>query len=414
MPPIGPYSHQPERAFWSRAVAMKHATEISGLFDGIPRLASAKFATAGSCFAQHMGRALKAHGLHYMDYEPAPPFLYAKAAYYDPPPPILDAKNLSCFGYGIYSCRYGNIYSARQLRQLFEEAFGRRRPQDAIWVKGERYYDALRPGVEPNGFGSAEELEAMRSSHLSRVRALFTDLDVFVFTLGLTETWVSARDGTAYPIAPGVMAGEYDPSEHRFENFRYNDVYEDLFGFIEGLRAVNPLAKLLLTVSPVPLAATATSNHVLLATTYSKSVLRSVAGDFAADFADVYYFPSFEVITGQPAHHMYYSPDLRTVCQAGVDEVMRHFFSDEVRLVEECVTVENFDESSYLASNPDVREAVAGGSFASARSHFELIGRYENRRQRRVASEAASPHPAPESLVGFEHCEESLLDTRIE
>jgi hypothetical protein len=58
-------------------------------------------------------------------------------------------------------------------------------------------------------------------------------------------------------------------------------------------------------------------------------VLRSVAGDVAEDLSSVYYFPSYEVITGQPARHMYYNPDLRTVCQAGVNEVMRHFFKNE-------------------------------------------------------------------------------------
>jgi hypothetical protein len=168
---------------------------------------------------------------------------------------------------------------------------------------------------------------ALRAYHLARVRALFRDLDLFVFTLGLTEAWLSNRDDTVYPIAPGVIAGEFDPGEHRFQNFRYNDVYDDLARFIEALRKVNPGARILLTVSPVPLAATATENHVLVATTYSKSVLRSAAGDIAADMPGVFYFPSYEVITGPPARHMFYNPDLRTVCEAGVATVMSHFFS---------------------------------------------------------------------------------------
>ncbi len=201
---------------------------------------------------------------------------------------------------------------------------------------------------------------ALRASHLSRVRALLTDLDIFVFTLGLTETWVSIQDETAYPIVPGVIAGEYDPAKYRFVNFRYNDIYEDMLDFIEALRVINPSARLLLTVSPVPLAASATGNHVLVATTYSKSVLRSVAGDLATDVEGVYYFPSYEVITGQPTRHMYYNPDLRTVCQAGVDEVMRHFFKDTIPLI---------------AEKPLIQRA----------------------------------HASP---VGFEHCEEVLLDSR--
>lgn len=313
-----PYNDQPDRAFWRRAVASDHVTQMNRLFDGMPGLADAKIATAGSCFAQHIGRELRARGLRYLDYEPAPPFLNA-----------ADADRL---GYGIYSCRYGNIYTVRQLKQLCDEAFGRRQSKDIIWSSEGRYYDALRPGIEPDGFSSPDEVLALRISHLSRVRALFTELNIFVFTLGLTEAWTSKTDGTVYPIAPGVIAGQFSSSQHSFMNFRYNEILSDMLSFIESLRSVNPTARLLLTVSPVPLMATASNNHVLVATTYSKSVLRSVAGDLSSDVDGVYYFPSYEVITGQPTRHMYYNPDLRTVCQAGVREVMRHFFAESPEL----------------------------------------------------------------------------------
>jgi len=133
-----PYSEQLYRAFWRRAVANQHVTEIQGLFDGVADLPTARVATAGSCFAQHIGKSLKDRGLRYMDYEPAPPFLSA-----------LYANRL---GYGVYSCRYGNIYTARQLKQLCDEVFGRRCPEDAIWTNESRYFDAPRPGIKPNGF----------------------------------------------------------------------------------------------------------------------------------------------------------------------------------------------------------------------------------------------------------------------
>ncbi len=308
-----PYSNQPERAFWSKAAAAQHITNITGLFDGIPDLASLRIATAGSCFARHIGKFLKSRGLQYLDYEPAPPFLSAAEA--------------EQYGYGVFSCRYGNIYTARQLRQLFDEAFGRRLPQDAVWKKQGRYYDALRPSAEPRGFVSLEELTVLRSVHLSHVRTMFMNLDLFVFTLGLTEAWISNRDGTVYPVAPGVVAGEFQPEACRFHNFRYSEVHADMVYFIEALRTVNPTARVLLTVSPVSLAATATDQHVLVATTYSKSVLRSVAGDLASDIPGVFYFPSYEIITGAPGRHMFYNPDLRTVCEAGVATVMQHFFA---------------------------------------------------------------------------------------
>lgn len=308
-----PYSNQPERAFWRKAAASQHITDITGLFDGVPDLAALKIATAGSCFARHIGKFLKSRGLQYLDYEPAPAFLST-----------TDAER---YGYGLFSCRYGNIYTARQLRQLFDEAFERRKPQDAVWKKDNRYYDALRPSAEPRGLGSLEELAFLRSAHLAHVRAMFTNLNLFVFTLGLTEAWISNRDDTVYPVAPGVIAGEFDPDACRFHNFRYGEIQSDLVYFIEALREVNPNARVLLTVSPVSLAATATDQHVLVATTYSKSVLRGVAGDLASDIPGVFYFPSFEIITGAPARHMFYNPDLRTVCEAGVAAVMQHFFA---------------------------------------------------------------------------------------
>ena len=54
--------------------------------------------------------------------------------------------------------------------------------------------------------------------------------------------------------------------------------------------------------------------------------LRAVAGDSAADLADIAYFPSYEIIASHPSRAMFFNPDLRTVNLAGVDYVMRHFF----------------------------------------------------------------------------------------
>lgn len=45
-------------------------------------------------------------------------------------------------------------------------------------------------------------------------------------------------------------------------------------------------------------------------------------------------------------------------------------------------TEENFDETAYLAANPDVRDAVQRGEIGSARQHFHLHGRNEGRRLR--------------------------------
>ncbi|MCX7900238.1 MAG: SAM-dependent methyltransferase, partial [Methylocystis sp.] len=53
---------------------------------------------------------------------------------------------------------------------------------------------------------------------------------------------------------------------------------------------------------------------------------------------------------------------------------------------DEIATSENFDEARYLARNPDVRRAIEDGSVASARAHFDLVGRAQGRRQQRVCA----------------------------
>ena len=86
--------------------------------------------------------------------------------------------------------------------------------------------------------------------------------------------------------------------------------------------------RFLLTVSPVPLVATAGPEHVLSATTYSKSVLRAAAGQLCHERSDVDYVPAYEVIASAVSKGKYFADDLRTVRPEGVDAVMEMFFSE--------------------------------------------------------------------------------------
>ena len=87
--------------------------------------------------------------------------------------------------------------------------------------------------------------------------------------------------------------------------------------------------KMILTVSPVPLTATASGNHVLSSTVYSKSVLRAIAGYWAEkDFVD--YFPSYEIVINPRNHSTGFSDNLRSVRSETVDVVMRHFFASHL------------------------------------------------------------------------------------
>lgn len=308
-----PYRQLPDGAFWRRSVAGA-GTAIDPLVGGFLHLSRTdKVATAGSCFAQHIARHLAATGFDYLVTEPAHPIIPEAAA--------------KAAGYGLYTARYGNIYTTRQLVQLFDRAFGRFEPVEDVWTApdGLGVVDPFRPTIQPGGFASEAELRADRAHHLAKVREAFETLDILVFTLGLTEGWVSRIDGAAFPLCPGVSGGAFDPAAHAFHNARTAEVRDQIGQFVERLRSVNPGARLILTVSPVPLAATASGNHVLPATIYSKSVLRAAAQEAAEDLPGVCYFPSYEIVTGPQARGRFFADDLREVTEEGVAHVMGVF-----------------------------------------------------------------------------------------
>jgi hypothetical protein len=228
--------------------------------------------------------------------------------------------------YGVFSARYGNVYTARQLLQLFRRAYGELTPRPVAWQRGARFVDPFRPEIESAGFDSKDAVCASREAHFEAVRRMFEQLDVFIFTLGLTEAWRYKFDGAVFPVAPGVSGGNFDPRFHEFVNFGVQDVIRDLGDFLRNLSRVNAGARVILTVSPVPLIATYEPRHVLVSTTYSKAVLRVAADEIARSHDNVTYFPSYEIVTGNFSRGRYFENDLRSVTPDGVDHVMRMFF----------------------------------------------------------------------------------------
>jgi hypothetical protein len=271
-----------------------------------------RIGTAGSCFAQHIARHLQQNGFNYY---------VSEAAH-----PLASPEIASRFNYGTFTARYGNIYTARQLLQLVKRAYGEFAPAEDIWSsKKGSFIDPFRPQIQPGGFPTKEEFYNDRAQHFARIRQAIEGLDVFIFTLGLTECWTSAIDGAAYPLCPGVAGGEFNPATHRFLNMTVTEVTDDLTHTIDLIRARNPGARIILTVSPVPLIATAEDRHVLVSTTYSKSALRVAAEQVSRTCKHVAYFPSYEIITGNHVRGRYFAPDLRSVTEEGVAHVMRLF-----------------------------------------------------------------------------------------
>lgn len=314
-----PYRGRADHCFWRQGMA---DAGLDDLAVGLPfRIAPGdRVATAGSCFAQHLSRNLPAFGIAPMVTER-----------------FVAAAGQSDEGFGIFPARFGNLYTTGQLLQLFERAYGLRRPRLRAWaLPSGGLVDPFRPRVQAGGFPDLETLEADRTRHLAAVRRMFETCDVFVFTLGLTEGWVAAEDGSAVPLHPGVLGVAAPPDAFRFDNAGFAGCHAALAAFVAALREVNPKVRIMLTVSPVPLVATFEDRHVLVSTSASKAILRAVADQTCRDDPRIGYFPSYEIITGPQARGRFFGADLREVTQDGVAAVMaafaRHAIGDAARV----------------------------------------------------------------------------------
>ncbi|NEU11469.1 GSCFA domain-containing protein [Methylobacterium sp. BTF04] len=308
-----PYADLPAERFWRKVVAGVPPFALApGPSARFTITRDARVATAGSCFAQHVARALSEAGFNHYLAEMAPSDLAAGIA--------------ATRQYGTFSARYGNVYTARQLLQLFDRAYGSFTPELSAWARPDgRLVDPFRPGIDPEGFADESELAASRADHLAAVRTMFESLDVFVFTLGLTEGWMHRADGAMLPVAPGVIGGSFDPETYAFVNARAGEVRADMLVFLDRLFGVNPRARVILTVSPVPLIASYADRHVLVSNAYSKAALRVAAEEVCAAEPRAIYFPSYEIVTSTANAARYYDDDLRTVTPAAVAHVMRVF-----------------------------------------------------------------------------------------
>ena len=308
-----PYKQFPPRQFWQQAVSGKPWAEVLRHEAGKFRItAQDSVASAGSCFAQRISRVIIESGLDY--------------GYYETPHPLMPAALAQAQGYGSFSCRYGNVYTTRQLLQLVKEALGLTPPIHAFSAdEAGRVFDLMRPNINKTGFDSVDEAVADRAYHLQCVARMLAEADVFIFTLGLTETWLDAATGVVYGSHPGVITHRPSPVALQALNLDYLACYNDLVQVFNLLHGVNAGLRFILTVSPVALAATHQPQNVLVATAYSKAVLRAVAGRFAELMPQVDYFPSFEIFNLAQSFGQFLSEDLRDVSPRGVQVAMDNF-----------------------------------------------------------------------------------------
>ncbi len=120
---------------------------------------------------------------------------------------------------------------------------------------------------------------------------------IIILTLGLVEVWFDTKAGKYINTTPRRMMVRREPDRFQLHVLNYPETASFLARtFTLIAERCRQDVKVLLTVSPVPLTSTHREIDVMMANTYSKSVLRAACEEMASSFDFIDYYPSFESI----------------------------------------------------------------------------------------------------------------------
>jgi len=236
----------------------------------------------------------------------------------------------------IYVSRIGEgMVNVHALLQQFEWAFEDVRPPENLWH-----------GFKAETFGYDEDVRR-------RTRDVFLASDVFILTLGLSEVWYDAQTGGV--LWRAVPLRHYDEARHRFRVLSFAETKTVLQRILALITQHAPRAAVVLTLSPVPLAATFRPISCLTANAASKALLRGAVDEVLREggerpAAGVFYFPAYEAVNAlfpQP-----FLEDGRHFHPAIVPAIMRLF---EAHYCQTALTVDQAEQSLREARTACVR-----------------------------------------------------------
>jgi hypothetical protein len=196
-------------------------------------------------------------------------------------------------------------------------------PLDSIVPVGDGTW--LDPHVNPTlKLGTLEETLDRRRI-LQSVTKRIRDCRAVIVTLGLIELWRDNKTDVFLTMTPLSQVWMAEPQRYEFHISSYEQNWANLESIYEIMsQCGHPDLRIVVTVSPVPLLNTFSTMDVVVANTYSKSLLRTVAQDWAIAHDNVDYFPSYEIVLNSERSQVWAS-DRRHVTVPGRDHIMNLF-----------------------------------------------------------------------------------------
>lgn len=245
--------------------------------------------TIGSCFARNIEEHLGALGLDV----PTSAFSVPKTEWKHRPNGLL------------------NEYTPGTMSQRINHALaGTAATEETIIADGQNgFVDLLLPG----GFPVSLERALERRNEIDNLYHKLLVSDVAIITLGYVEAWFDAKTGVYLNRMPPHATIRAEPDRYRLHRLNAQACLDLLEPAIRTLTERG--IRIILTVSPVPIAVTFTGDDCVIANEYSKSTLRVVAEELRSN-RNVEYFPSYEIV--------------RSMGLKGLEEDQIHVKSSEV------------------------------------------------------------------------------------
>lgn len=145
-------------------------------------------------------------------------------------------------------------------------------------------------------FSEGKEIASIDPAVRAETRGVILGTDLFIITLGLSEIWYDKRTGDA--LWRGVPAYLFDEKIHGFRISSHQENLDNLRRICAIIHTAKPNARIIFTVSPIPLMATFRPISCMTANSVSKSILRSAVDEMLRESNDerISYFPSFEIV----------------------------------------------------------------------------------------------------------------------
>jgi hypothetical protein len=275
-----------------------------GIKAGFKFHADDKFFAIGSCFARGIEYQLRRRRMQVLS--AAPEFA------------VFETINDEVTGLG-FTNKYNTFSMLNELQWALDPAA--EFPRDSIVeVTPGRWMD---PHITPVLPLADWDETWRRRSLIQMVNQRVAQCRVVIITLGLVEVWYDTATETFINSTPPMEIIRRSPDRYQFH---VTDFAQNLAN-VEGIQALlarfgHPDVQIIVTVSPVPLMATFSGQDVVLANTYSKSLLRAVAQQWANGHPNVHYFPSYEIVLNSNRAETW-KPDRRHVS----GKVSRHIMS---------------------------------------------------------------------------------------